>query len=39
MTELYITTQCYNSAYERKPTFHPRKPLPVDISLPIRPTM
>jgi hypothetical protein len=35
MTGLYITTQVRNAARERKPTFQPRKTLPVDFSLPI----
>jgi hypothetical protein len=39
MTAHYITTQARNAARERKPTFQPRKTLPVDFSLPILPAM
>ncbi len=39
MTELYFTFEDADVERGRKPTFHRRKPLPVDFSLPIPPTM
>jgi hypothetical protein len=39
MTALYLTTQGAHAVRGRKPTFQPRKTLPVDFSLPIPPTM
>jgi hypothetical protein len=39
MTELYFTFEAAHAERGRKPTFQPRKPLPVDFSLPIPRTM
>ena len=39
MTELYFTFEVAHTERRRKPTFQPRKALPVDFSLPIPPTM
>jgi hypothetical protein len=39
MTALYLTTRGPQAVHWRKPTFQPRKTLPVDFLLPIPPVM